>query len=65
MLCFTFLAFGKRGDVLTAFQLADEMQANGVFLNDASFCHLLMACIGDKESGLKHAIEVKRRGQHC
>ena len=24
MLCFTFLAFGKRGDVLTAFQLATK-----------------------------------------
>ncbi|GAV01316.1 hypothetical protein RvY_12050 [Ramazzottius varieornatus] len=53
-------AFGKRGDLATAFQLADEMQANNVFLNDATFCHLLIACIGDKESGLKHAVEVWR-----
>ena len=55
---FVSLAFGRRGDMITAFQLADEMATNRICIDDATFSFLLMACISDKESGLMHAIKV-------
>ncbi len=51
-------AFGMCGDLQTAFALVDEMHNHGYAVDDEVFSHLLIACISDKEAGLKHAIEV-------
>ncbi|XP_055346606.1 pentatricopeptide repeat-containing protein 1, mitochondrial-like isoform X2 [Paramacrobiotus metropolitanus] len=53
-------AYGRCGDVIGAFQIADEMLHNNLELQNDTFCFLLMACISDKQAGFKHAIEVWR-----
>ncbi|OQV13266.1 putative Pentatricopeptide repeat-containing protein 1, mitochondrial [Hypsibius exemplaris] len=53
-------AFGRTGDMVTAFQLADEMVTHRICIADSTFSFLLMACITDQHSGLKHAIKVWR-----
>ena len=51
-------AYGVCGDIQQAFVVMDEMLAAGLKPNAETFSFLLMACISDREAGLKHAIEV-------
>lgn len=55
---FLFLAFGRTGDLLTAFSLVDEMLTKKYKLKDETFNFLLQACISDKEAGFRHALLV-------
>jgi len=52
------LAFGRTGDILTAFSLVDEMLTKKYKLKDETFNFLLQACISDKEAGFRHALLV-------
>lgn len=54
-------AFGRCGDVATAFQIVDEMISKKIKIRNHTFNHLLHACIADKESGLRHALVVWRK----
>jgi pentatricopeptide repeat domain-containing protein 1 len=54
-------AFGKLGDMKTAFELVDEMVANGQSTTSETFAMLLMGCISDKDSGLFQAIKIIRK----
>lgn len=51
-------AFGRTGDLLTAFSLVDEMLKKNYKLKDETFNFLLQACISDKEAGFRHALLV-------
>lgn len=51
-------AYGVCGDLQRAFVVMDEMLAAGLRPDAETFSFLLMACISDREAGLKHAIEV-------
>jgi len=51
-------AFGRTGDLLTAFSLVDEMLSKKYKLKDETFNFLLQACISDKEAGFRHALLV-------
>jgi pentatricopeptide repeat domain-containing protein 1 len=51
-------AFGRCGDLLTAFTLVDEMTEKKVPISDETFNFLLQACITDKEAGFRHALLV-------
>lgn len=52
-------AFAVCGDVRRAFALMDEMSSVHV-LDAETFSFLLMACVSDKEAGLRHAFQVWR-----
>lgn len=54
-------AFGRGGDLETAFSLVDEMQAKGILLKGDTLNFLLQACISDKECGFRHALLVWRK----
>lgn len=54
-------AFGRCGDLPTAFQIVDEMMAKKIKIRVHTFNHLLQACISDKENGLRHALIVWRK----
>ncbi|GIY72548.1 pentatricopeptide repeat-containing protein 1, mitochondrial [Caerostris darwini] len=54
-------AFGKCGDILTAFQIVDEMVKEKIKIDSSTYCFLLMCCITDKEAGFTHAVEVWRK----
>ena len=41
-----------------AFELLDEMQEGGHYLDLYTFSQILIACNSDKHAGLKHIIEV-------
>jgi len=49
-------AFGRTGDLETAFELLDEMRQNEVTINHITFDFLLQGCISDKENGFRHAL---------
>lgn len=53
-------AYGKLGDLPTAFKIAEEMVDNGFTLNEETYSMLLIGCVSDKESGLYNAIRVIR-----
>ncbi|XP_076305496.1 pentatricopeptide repeat-containing protein 1, mitochondrial [Tachypleus tridentatus] len=53
-------AFGRCGDLETAFSLADEMVENGHVVTAETFNFLLQACVTNKEAGFTHAIQVFR-----
>lgn len=53
-------AYAKCGDLRTSFAIVDEAITAGHKPDGACYSALLMACISDKEAGLKHAIEVWR-----
>ncbi|XP_037302134.1 LOW QUALITY PROTEIN: pentatricopeptide repeat-containing protein 1, mitochondrial-like [Manduca sexta] len=53
-------AFGRCGDLTTAFKIVDEMIAK-IKIRVHTFNHLLQACISDKENGLRHALIVWRK----
>ncbi|KAG1658617.1 Pentatricopeptide repeat-containing protein 1, mitochondrial [Nymphon striatum] len=54
-------AFGKCGDITTAFQIVDEMMSLKIPLEIRTICSLLSSCISDPKEGLKNAILVWRR----
>ena len=49
-------AFGRTGDLETAFELLDEMRQNQLPINHVTFDFLLQGCISDKENGFRHAL---------
>jgi len=51
-----FQAFGRTGDLETAFELIDEMRQNHVPVTHETFDFLLQGCISDKEVGFRHAL---------
>lgn len=51
-------AFGRLGDIETAFQLVDEMQTQKLPVRSETYCFLLQACASDKELGFRHALLV-------
>lgn len=52
-------AFGRCGDIKTAFELVDEMKENkDMNITLHTMNHLLQACIEDKEHGFRHALLV-------
>jgi len=53
-------AFGRCGDMKTAFNLVDEMKDHKIPLTTELLNFLLQACLTDKESGFRHAITVVR-----
>ncbi|XP_035908296.1 pentatricopeptide repeat-containing protein 1, mitochondrial-like [Anopheles stephensi] len=54
-------AYGRCGDLKTAFQLADEMVARRLNVATDTFNFLLQACISDREYGFRHALLVWHR----
>jgi len=54
-------AFGRCGDLETAFELVDEMRAAGHQPDSQSMCHMLQGCISDQSCGFRHALLVWRR----
>lgn len=51
-------AFGRCGDINTAFELVDEMKEKDMSVTLYTMNHLLQACIEDKEYGFRHALLV-------
>ena len=49
-------AFGRLGDLETAFELIDEMRQNQVPVTHDTFDFLLQGCISDKQHGFRHAL---------
>lgn len=54
-------AFGRCGDIATAFQIVDQMVSKKIKIRVHTFNHLLHACIADKNTGLRHALVVWRK----
>ncbi|GFW39179.1 pentatricopeptide repeat-containing protein 1, mitochondrial [Trichonephila clavipes] len=54
-------AFGKCGDIQTAFEIVDEMAKAEIKIDASTYNFLLMSCIANKEAGFTHAIEVWRK----
>ncbi|CAG5025236.1 unnamed protein product [Parnassius apollo] len=54
-------AFGRCGDLKTAFKIVDEMISKKIKIRVHTFNHLLHACISDKENGLRYALLVWRK----
>ena len=54
-------AFGRCGDLETAFELIDEMSSNGHRPTSETMAHLLQGCLSDKSNGFRHALLVWRR----
>lgn len=54
-------AFGRCGDIATAFFLVDEMIYKKIRIRDDTFTFLLQACISDTEAGFRHALLVWRK----
>ena len=55
-------AFGMCGDMRMAFELMDEMQEEGHVIDGVTYSQIMIACISDKQAGLKHIIEVSIYG---
>jgi len=53
-------AFGRCGDLSTAFNLVDEMKQSKNRLTVETYSFLLQGCISDKENGFRHALIVWR-----
>lgn len=51
-------AFGRCGDIETAFQLVDEMKDKKLRLKIDTMNHLLQVCCSDREHGFRHALIV-------
>lgn len=54
-------AFGRCGDLTTAFSLVDEMTSKRIRTSSDTMNFLLQACIQDKEAGFRHALLVWRK----
>uniref|UniRef100_A0A2R5LI41 Putative pentatricopeptide repeat protein n=1 Tax=Ornithodoros turicata TaxID=34597 RepID=A0A2R5LI41_9ACAR len=53
-------AFGKCGDIQTAFRVVDKMQSEKHAVTADTFAFLLMACISDREAGFALGLKVMR-----
>ncbi|XP_037043514.1 pentatricopeptide repeat-containing protein 1, mitochondrial-like [Bradysia coprophila] len=51
-------AFGRCGDVTTAFKLVDEMESKDLDIQVGTYNFLLQACISDVNYGFRHALMV-------
>lgn len=51
-------AYGRCGDIQTAFQLVDEMTTKKLEIRVITFNHLLQACASDANLGFRHALLV-------
>lgn len=51
-------AYGRCGDIETAFRLVDEMKDNKLLLKLGTISFLLQACASDKDYGFRHALLV-------
>ena len=49
-------AFGRCGDLETAFELIDEMRQNKVPVTSSTFGFLLQGCVSDRQNGFRHAL---------
>lgn len=58
-------AYGRCGDLMTAFQLVDEMRSKKLNIDVITMNFLLQSCISDKEFGFRHALLLwhKMRGK--
>lgn len=54
-------AFGRCGDLKTAFEIVDEMVAKKLTIKDDTINFLLQASITDKNAGFRHALLVWRK----
>uniref|UniRef100_A0A182PJT2 PROP1-like PPR domain-containing protein n=1 Tax=Anopheles epiroticus TaxID=199890 RepID=A0A182PJT2_9DIPT len=54
-------AYGRCGELKTAFQLVDEMVERRLSIGTDTFNFLLQACISDREYGFRHALLVWHR----
>lgn len=54
-------AFGRCGDIATAFKIVDEMVSKRIKIRIHTLNHLLHACISDKDNGLRHALIIWRK----
>lgn len=54
-------AFGRCGDLETAFSIVDEMVDKKVLASSETFNFLLQACITDRDAGFRHALLVWRK----
>ncbi|XP_039285656.1 pentatricopeptide repeat-containing protein 1, mitochondrial-like [Nilaparvata lugens] len=54
-------AYGRCGNVESAFKVVDEMVDNNLRLTVETFNFLLQACASDKEAGFRHSLLVWRR----
>lgn len=54
-------AFGKCGDLVTAFKIVDEMAKADIKIDVSTYSFLLMSCISNKEAGFTYAVEVWRK----
>lgn len=54
-------AFGRCGDIKTAFEIADEMAMKKLPMADDTLNFLLQSCISDKSAGFRHALLVWRK----
>ncbi|KAI1296555.1 Pentatricopeptide repeat-containing protein 1, mitochondrial [Halotydeus destructor] len=54
-------AFGKLGDMKTAFHLVKEMVQNKHSITSDTYSMLLVGCISDKEAGYTHAVRILRQ----
>ncbi|XP_047473861.1 pentatricopeptide repeat-containing protein 1, mitochondrial-like [Penaeus chinensis] len=54
-------AFGRCGDIKTAFQIVDEMVDKGLLITTESLNFLLQACITHQAAGFRHALLVWRK----
>ncbi|XP_063227761.1 pentatricopeptide repeat-containing protein 1, mitochondrial [Bacillus rossius redtenbacheri] len=54
-------AFGRCGDLASAFSVVDVMADQGLLPTDETFNFLLQACISDQDAGFRHALMVWRK----
>ncbi|XP_068205939.1 pentatricopeptide repeat-containing protein 1, mitochondrial [Palaemon carinicauda] len=54
-------AFGRCGEIKTAFTIVDEMLDQGLIVNIETISFMLQACISDQETGFRHALMVWRK----
>ncbi|KAK7076234.1 Pentatricopeptide repeat-containing protein 1, mitochondrial [Halocaridina rubra] len=54
-------AFGRCGDIKTAFNIVDEMLEQGLIVTTETINFMLQACVTDKETGFRHALLVWRK----
>lgn len=54
-------AFGRCGDINTAFQIVDDMILQGMLVTTETINFLLQACVSNKETGYRHALMVWRK----
>lgn len=58
-------AYGRCGDIKTAYQIADEILERNLQLNTDTFNFLLQACASDIEYGFRHALLTWHKMLNC